>query len=235
MSCKTSWRYCKAQREKDARTIRTLSIVGTRPELIRLSETIKKLDMYTNHCLVFTGQNYDYELSQIFFDELSIRKPNYTLSVKADSLAKQVGNILTQCEEVMVQEVPDVVLVLGDSAGNPCHDNFYCAFGGNRFEHRFPGARVAGGKTDWLLHGLCYNRSGVVGVGRAGYSKAGAADPWRLRADDFRLCLFAGCGGRYFPGNRYFVGEKINFEKDYGRSAALALFISLYPLNNGSS
>jgi len=96
-------------------TTKVLTICGTRPELIRLSETIKKLDTYTDHCLVFTGQSYDYEMSQIFFDELSIRKPDYTLSVKADTLAKQVGNILTQCEEVMVEEKPDLVLVLGDT------------------------------------------------------------------------------------------------------------------------
>ncbi len=95
--------------------LRCMSIVGTRPELIRLSETIKKLDMYTDHCLVFTGQSYDYELSQIFFDELGIRKPDYALDVKADSIGKQVGNILSQCEEVMIKEKPDVVLVLGDT------------------------------------------------------------------------------------------------------------------------
>src|SRR3990172_4839312 len=87
--------------------IKCATLAGTRPELIRLSETIKKLDMYTDHCFVFTGQSYDYEMSQIFFDELRIRKPDYTLNVKADSLAKQVGNILTQCEEVLVKEKPD--------------------------------------------------------------------------------------------------------------------------------
>jgi UDP-N-acetylglucosamine 2-epimerase (non-hydrolysing) len=92
-----------------------MSIVGTRPEICRLSETIKKLDSYTKHCLVFTGQSYDYNMSQIFFEELGIRKPDYTLAVKADSLAKQVGNILTQCEEVMIKEKPDVVVVLGDT------------------------------------------------------------------------------------------------------------------------
>jgi len=90
-------------------------VTGTRPELIRLSETIKKLDMYTDHCFVFTGQSYDYELSQIFFDELKIRKPDYTLDVKANSLGKQISNILSQCEEVMLKVKPDVVLVLGDT------------------------------------------------------------------------------------------------------------------------
>ena len=92
-----------------------MTVCGVRPELIRLSETIKKLDMYTDHCLVFTGQSYDYNLSQIFFDELGIRKPNYTLDVKAPSIGKQVGNILEQCETVLVKEKPDVVLVLGDT------------------------------------------------------------------------------------------------------------------------
>ena len=88
-----------------------MTVIGTRPEICRLSETIKKLDTYTDHCLVFTGQSYDYEMSQVFFDELGIRKPDYTLDVKADTLAKQVGNILTQCEEVMVKEKPDVVIL----------------------------------------------------------------------------------------------------------------------------
>jgi len=92
-----------------------LTICGTRPELIRLSETIKKLDMYTDHRFVFTAQSYDYEMSQIFFDELGIRKPDYTLDVKAGSLGQQVANILSQCEEVMVEEKPDAVLVLGDT------------------------------------------------------------------------------------------------------------------------
>ena len=95
--------------------MKVLMVCGTRPELIRLSETIKKLDMYTDHILVFTAQSYDYEMSQIFFDELGIRKPNYTLNVKADSLGKQVANILSQCEEVMIKEKPDTVLVLGDT------------------------------------------------------------------------------------------------------------------------
>jgi len=95
--------------------LKCMSIVGTRPEIVRLSETIKKLDVYTDHRLVFTAQSYDYEMSQIFFDELGIRKPNYTLDVKACSLGQQVANILSQCEKVVVEEKPDVVLVLGDT------------------------------------------------------------------------------------------------------------------------
>jgi len=92
-----------------------MTICGTRPELVRLSETIKKLDAYTDHCLVFTAQSYDYEMGQIFFDELGIRKPDYTLSVKADSLGQQVASILSQCEKVMVKVKPDAVLILGDT------------------------------------------------------------------------------------------------------------------------
>ena len=95
--------------------VKVLTVQGTRPEIVRLSETIKKLDMYTEHCLVFTGQSYDYEMAQIFFDELGIRKPDYMLDVKADSLGQQVANILSQCEDVMVKEKPDIVLVLGDT------------------------------------------------------------------------------------------------------------------------
>jgi UDP-N-acetylglucosamine 2-epimerase (non-hydrolysing) len=95
--------------------VKILTVCGTRPELIRLSETIKKLDMYTDHCFVFTTQSYDYNMSQIFFDELGIRAPDYRLSVKADSTGKQIANIMSQCEEVMVKEKPDVVLILGDT------------------------------------------------------------------------------------------------------------------------
>jgi len=92
-----------------------MTIMGTRPEIIRLSETVKKLDTYTNHILMFTGQNYDYKLSQIFFDELGIRKPDHTLSVKADNVGKQIGNILSQCEEVLIKEKPNALLILGDT------------------------------------------------------------------------------------------------------------------------
>ena len=94
---------------------RIMTLLGTRPEIVRLSETIRKLDAYTDHCLVFTGQSYDYEMSRIFFDELDVREPDYTLDVRANSTAKQVGNILARCEKVLVKEKPDAVLVLGDT------------------------------------------------------------------------------------------------------------------------
>jgi UDP-N-acetylglucosamine 2-epimerase (non-hydrolysing) len=69
--------------------------MGTRPEIIRLSETIKKLDKYTNHVLVHTNQNYDYELNKVFFEELNLRNPDYLLDVKASSIGEQIGKILT--------------------------------------------------------------------------------------------------------------------------------------------
>ncbi len=95
--------------------IKTMTIMGTRPELIRLSEIIKKLDKYTNHILVHTNQSYAYEMSQIFFDELGIRKSDYNLEVKADTVGEQIGNILMRCEQVLMKEKPDAVLILGDT------------------------------------------------------------------------------------------------------------------------
>lgn len=92
-----------------------MTILGTRPEIIRLSEVIKRLDKYTNHVIVHTNQNYDYELNQIFFDELQLRKPDYVLDVKSKTVGEQIGKILTQCEKVMLKEKPDAVLILGDT------------------------------------------------------------------------------------------------------------------------
>ena len=120
-----------------------MTLCGTRPELVRLSEVIRKLDQFTNHIFVHTNQSYDYELNQIFFDEMKIRKPDYLLNVKADTVGKQIGNILSQCEEVMLKEKPDAIVILGDTnsalsciiakrlripifhleAGNRCFDN----------------------------------------------------------------------------------------------------------------
>jgi UDP-N-acetylglucosamine 2-epimerase (non-hydrolysing) len=96
-------------------SLKVMTILGTRPEIIRLSETIKKLDRFTNHVLVHTNQNYDYELNNVFFDELDLRKPDYILDVKAKSVGEQIGKILIQTEEVMIKEKPDAILILGDT------------------------------------------------------------------------------------------------------------------------
>ena len=95
--------------------LKVMTIIGTRPEIIRLSEVIKKLDMYTDHVLVHTNQNYDYELNQVFFDELKLRKPDHVLNVAGDTVGTQIGNILSQTEEVMIKERPDALLILGDT------------------------------------------------------------------------------------------------------------------------
>ncbi|MFH0976561.1 MAG: UDP-N-acetylglucosamine 2-epimerase (non-hydrolyzing) [Spirochaetota bacterium] len=98
--------------------MKVMTVVGTRPEIIRLSRVIAKLDKYTNHILVHSGQNYDYELNKIFFDDLDIRKPDYFLDAAASSLAQTIGNIIIKIDEVFEKEKPDVFLVLGDT--NSC-------------------------------------------------------------------------------------------------------------------
>lgn len=95
--------------------LKVMTIMGTRPEIIRLSETIKRLDKYTNHILVHTNQNYDYELNKVFFEELNLRDPDYILDVKSATIGEQMGKILTQTEKVMIDEKPDAILILGDT------------------------------------------------------------------------------------------------------------------------
>jgi UDP-N-acetylglucosamine 2-epimerase (non-hydrolysing) len=95
--------------------LKVMTIIGTRPEIIRLSETIKRLDKYTKHILVHTNQNYDYELNKVFFEELNLRNPDYLLDVKSATIGEQIGKILTQTEKVMIDEKPDAILILGDT------------------------------------------------------------------------------------------------------------------------
>lgn len=92
-----------------------MTILGTRPEIIRLSRVIAELDKYTHHVLVYTNQSYDYEMSTIFFKELGIRRPDHILSAKSQTIGGQIANILTQTEQVMIKEKPDAILVLGDT------------------------------------------------------------------------------------------------------------------------
>ncbi|MCX6111684.1 MAG: UDP-N-acetylglucosamine 2-epimerase (non-hydrolyzing) [Proteobacteria bacterium] len=95
--------------------MKIMTILGTRPEIIRLSIVIKKLDNYCKHILVHTGQNYDKKLSAIFFSELNLREPNYYLGIKEDTLGKQIGKILIGVEDVIIKEMPDKILILGDT------------------------------------------------------------------------------------------------------------------------
>jgi UDP-N-acetyl-L-fucosamine synthase len=101
-----------------ATQMKVMTIVGTRPELIKLCRVIHKLDDHVRHILVHTGQNYDYELNQVFFDQLEIRKPDHFLSVVADDLGQTLGNILARAYDIMMLERPDALLLLGDT--NSC-------------------------------------------------------------------------------------------------------------------
>jgi UDP-N-acetylglucosamine 2-epimerase (non-hydrolysing) len=118
------------------------TLVGTRPELIKLSRLIPKLDLNFNHILVHSGQNYDYNLNKIFFKDLKIRKPDFFLNVKSHKLSKMIGNIISKTDDVLDKIRPDALLVYGDTntslgiisakrrkipifhmeAGNRCHD-----------------------------------------------------------------------------------------------------------------
>jgi len=100
--------------EKNKKT-KVMTIFGTRPEIIRLSRVFSKLDEYTNHIMVHTGQSYDYEMNEVFFENLNIRKPDYFLGVKADTLGQQIANIIKKSEEVFKKEQPDALLILGDT------------------------------------------------------------------------------------------------------------------------
>lgn len=103
------------QRRMNLKKLKLMTIVGTRPEIIRLSEFIKKGDKYFNHILVHTGQNYDYNLNQIFFDDLGIRKPDVFLNSVGDNLGSTIGNIISLSYETLVKEKPDALLILGDT------------------------------------------------------------------------------------------------------------------------
>ena len=95
--------------------LKVMTILGTRPEIIRLSRVIARLDQYTDHYLVHTGQNYDHELNEIFFKDLGIRKPDHFLGSGGGSLGETMGKILSGTEKVIAQEHPDAVLILGDT------------------------------------------------------------------------------------------------------------------------
>ena len=95
--------------------LKLMTIVGTRPEIIRLSETIKACDKYFDHVLVHTGQNWDYTLNQVFFEELELREPDHYLESVGKDLGETIGNIIAKSYDVLAKEMPDALLVLGDT------------------------------------------------------------------------------------------------------------------------
>jgi UDP-N-acetylglucosamine 2-epimerase len=98
--------------------LKVVTVVGTRPEIIRLSRVLARLDEYCEHVLVHTGQNYDYELYQIFFEELGVRKPDHFLSAAGASGAETIGKVIIAVDQVLAVEKPDAMLILGDT--NSC-------------------------------------------------------------------------------------------------------------------
>ena len=98
--------------------IKVATVVGTRPEIIRLSRVMAALDHYTDHIIIHTGQNYDYELNEIFFNDLEIRKPDHFLNAAGKNAAETIGNTISKVDQVLETVKPDAILVLGDT--NSC-------------------------------------------------------------------------------------------------------------------
>lgn len=98
--------------------MKVMTVVGTRPEIIRLSRVMAKLDQYCDHVIAHTGQNYDYELNEIFFQDLEVRKPDHFLNAAGTNAAETIGKVIIAVDAVLAQEQPDAVLILGDT--NSC-------------------------------------------------------------------------------------------------------------------
>jgi UDP-N-acetylglucosamine 2-epimerase len=102
----------------EMKKLKVMTVVGTRPEIIRLSRVMAKLDEHCDHVIVHTGQNYDYELNQIFFDDLGIRRPDHFLNAAGENAAVTIGNVIGGIDKYLLTEAPDALLVLGDT--NSC-------------------------------------------------------------------------------------------------------------------
>ena len=136
------------------RKLRLMTIVGTRPEIIKMSGIIKKADQYFEQILVHTGQNYDYELNKVFFENLGIREPDHYLGVVGENLGQTMGNVIASSYELMAQVKPDALIILGDTnsclsvigakrlhipifhmeAGNRCKDECLCVISAKRLK-----------------------------------------------------------------------------------------------------
>ena len=101
-----------------AKKLKVMTVVGTRPEIIKLSQVMKELDKYVEHTIVHTGQNYDYELNELFFEQLGIRKPDFFLEAVKGSASETIGDIISKIDKVFVESKPDALLIYGDT--NSC-------------------------------------------------------------------------------------------------------------------
>lgn len=156
--------------------MKVMTILGTRPEIIRLSCIIEKLDMHCSHILVHTGQNFDKNLSDIFFDDLKIRKPDYFLNVKGSTPGEQIAQILTETERVLQKEKPDKLLLLGDTNSSLCAiiakririPVFHMEAGNRCYDDRVPeevNRRIIDHSSDILLPYTERSRSNLVREG----------------------------------------------------------------------
>lgn len=156
--------------------MKIMTIIGTRPEIIRLACIIKKLDKYCNHILVHTGQNYDYELNGVFFKDLNLRQPDYILDVKDAKLYNQLGKILSQTGKVIEDEKPDAILVLGDTNSALSLINakrfkipiFHMEAGDRSFDENVPeelNRRIVDHTSDILLPYTEYSRQNLLREG----------------------------------------------------------------------
>jgi len=105
-------------KEMRQNNMKIMTIVGTRPEIIKMSRVIAELEKFTEHILVHTGQNYDYELNEIFFENLAVKKPDYFLDVAGKNVAQTIGNIISKADDILEKENPDALLLYGDT--NSC-------------------------------------------------------------------------------------------------------------------
>ena len=118
MGCCTFGSLSSLQRKVIMKKLKLMTIVGTRPEIIKMSAIIKKADKYFDHILVHTGQNYDYNLNEVFFKDLGLRKPDYYLGVVGKNIGETMGNVISKSYDLMADVRPDAVIVLGDT--NSC-------------------------------------------------------------------------------------------------------------------
>ena len=159
--------------------LKLMTIVGTRPEIIKLSAIIKKCYQYFEHILVHTGQNYDYELNQIFFEELGLRAPDYFLNVAGSQLGETMGNVISRSYELFQKEMPDAILVLGDTNSCLCVISakrlkipiFHMEAGNRCFDENLPeevNRRIVDVTSDI---NLCYSEHARRNLSDAGFPK----------------------------------------------------------------